>query len=79
MKSAKNRICCTCAENSLRYQFSDILLHTVVISRKTVKSVEITICDSCAQNSQKHESSDILAYTVVLSRKTVKSPSNKNL
>ena len=28
----------TCAQNSWRYEFSDIFAHTVVISRKTVKS-----------------------------------------
>ena len=33
-KSHKNTICDTCAQNSWRYEFSDIFAHTVVISRK---------------------------------------------
>ena len=39
----------TCAQNSWRYEFSDIFAHTVVISRKTVKSGKNTFCDICAQ------------------------------
>ena len=34
VKSAKNTICDTCAQNSWRYEFSYIFAHTVVISRK---------------------------------------------
>ena len=37
VKSAKNTICDTCALNSLKFVFSDISGHKVVISRKTVK------------------------------------------
>ena len=38
VKLAKNTIFDTCAENSRRYEFCDIFAHTVLISRKTVKS-----------------------------------------
>ena len=34
VKSAKNTICDTCAQNSRRYEFSDIFAHTVVITEK---------------------------------------------
>ena len=44
-----NTFCDTCAQNSRKYEFCDILAHTVVISRKTVKSAKNTICDICAQ------------------------------
>ena len=53
VKSAKNTICDTCAQNSRRYEFCDIFAHTVVISRKTVKSAKITICDISEQNSRR--------------------------
>ena len=36
VKSAKNTNCDTCALNSKRYEISDIVNHTVVISRKKV-------------------------------------------
>ena len=61
---------------SRRYDFSDILAHAVVISRKTVKSAKNTICDTCALNSQSYEISDILGHTIVISSKTVKSAKN---
>ena len=73
VKSAKNTICDTCAQNSRRYEFFDIFVQTVVISRKKVKSAKNTIWDICAHNSWNYELCDIFAYTVVLSRKTVKS------
>ena len=38
VKSPKNTIFDTWAQNWWRYEFSDIFAHTVVISRKTVKS-----------------------------------------
>ena len=46
VKSAKNTICDTCAQNLWRYEFCEIFAHTVVISRKTVKSAKNTICDT---------------------------------
>ena len=58
--------------------FFDIFAHTVVISRKTVKSAKKTICDTCAQNSRRYEFRDNFAHTVVISQKTVKSPKNTN-
>ena len=36
-------------------EFCDIFPHTVVISRKTVKTAKNTICDTCAQNSWRYE------------------------
>ena len=54
-----NTICDTCAQNSRRYEFCDIFLHTVVIRSKTVKSAKNTICDTCAQNSWRYEFCDI--------------------
>ena len=53
--------------------FFKFFAHTVVISRKTVKSAKNTICDICAHNSWRYEFCDIFSHTVVLSRKTVKS------
>ena len=37
VKSPKNTIFDTCAQNWWRYEFSDIFAHTVVISGKTVQ------------------------------------------
>ena len=54
VKSAKNTICDTCAQNSRRYEFCDIFAHTVVISRKTVKLAKNTICDTWAQNLRRY-------------------------
>ena len=56
--------------------FSDNFAHTVVISRKTVKSAKKTLCDIRAQNSWRYEFCDISAHTVVINRKTVKSAKN---
>ena len=46
--------------------------HTVIISRKTVKSAKNTICDTCALNFRRYEIFEVLAHTVLLSRKMVK-------
>ena len=56
--------------------FCDILYHTVVISRKSVKSAKNTICDICAHNSLRYEFCDNFAHTVVFRHKTVKSARN---
>ena len=48
VKSAKNTIFDTYAQNSRRYEFCDIFAHTVLISRKTVKSAKNMIYDTCA-------------------------------
>ena len=67
VKSAKNTICDTCAQNSRRYEFCDIFVHTVVLSRKTVKSAKNTFCDICAQNSLRYEFCDIFAsYSCIM-------------
>ena len=50
VKSAKNTIFDTCAQNSNRDEFCDIFLHTVVIRSKTVNSAKNTIWETCAQN-----------------------------
>ena len=50
--------------------------HTVVISRKTVKSAKTTVCDICAHNSWRYEFCNIISHTVVFSHKTVKSGKN---
>ena len=71
-----NTICDTLALNSQRFEISDILGHTVVKSRKTVKSANNTICDTCTLNSQRYDMSDILVHTVVKYRKTVKTANN---
>ena len=57
------------------HEFFEIFAHTVVISRKTVKSAKNMICDS-SENSRRYVFSDIFAHTVVISRKTVKSAKN---
>ena len=62
----------TCAQHSWRYEFSDISAHTVVISRKTVKSGKNTFCDICAQNSRRYEFCDLFTHTVRISRKMVR-------
>ena len=67
-----NTICDTCALKWWRYEFSDILGLTVVISCKTVKLAKNTICDTCALKLGGYEFSDILGQNVVISRKTVK-------
>ena len=71
VKSPKNTIFDTWAQNWWRYEFSDIFAHTVVISRKTVKSGKNTFCDLCAQNLRSLEFSDIFAHTVVIRSKNV--------
>ena len=76
VKSGKNTICDTCAQNSWRYEFFYVSANTVVISRKTVKSAKNTICDISAQISRTYEFCDIFAHTFVISRKTVKSAKN---
>ena len=53
--------------------FFKFFVHTIVISRKTVKSAKNTICDICAHNSWRYEFCDIFSHTVVFSHKTVKS------
>ena len=58
--------------SSRKYDFSDILAHTVVVSRKKVNSAKNTICDIFELNSSRCEFSDILAQTIVISRKNVK-------
>ena len=55
VKSAKNTICDTCAQNPRRYEFGDIFVHTFVRSKKTVISAKNTICDTRAQNSCRYE------------------------
>ena len=57
-------------------EFSDIFAHTVVISRKTVKSGKNTFCDNCAQNSRRYEFCDLFTHTVRISRKMVRSHRN---
>ena len=69
----KITFCDTCAQSSRRYEICVIFLHTVVISRKTVKSTRNTNSDACTQNSPGLEFCDIFAQTVVISCKTVKS------
>ena len=59
-----------------RYEICDIFRHTVVISRKTVKSIRNTICDTCLQNSGRYEFCDIFLYIVVKSPWTVKYAKN---
>ena len=66
----------TSALNSLRYETSEILGHTVVVGRKTVKSTKNTMCDTYALMSQRYKISDILSDTVVNNRITVKSAKN---
>ena len=51
VKSEKNTICDTCAQNSRRYEFSDIFVQNLVRSRKTVNSAKNTICDIFAHIS----------------------------
>ena len=46
VKSAKNTIFDSCAQNSRGYEFFEIFASTVLINRKTVKSVKNTICDN---------------------------------
>ena len=75
-KSARNAICATWAVNSQRYEFSDILGHTVLISRTTVRSAKNTICDTSALNLGRYEFSQILGPTIVISHKTVRSAKN---
>ena len=50
VKLAENTIIDTCAMNSRRYKIFEVLPHTLVISRKTVKWAQNTICDTCAVN-----------------------------
>ena len=47
----KNTIFDFFAQNSWRYESSDIFANTVVKSCKKVKSSKKTICDTCAQKS----------------------------
>ena len=75
-KSGKNTFCDICAQNSRRYEFCDLLTHTVRISRKMVRSHWNSICDTCVQISRSFEFFDNFAYIVVISRKTVKSAKN---
>ena len=62
----------------LRSEFTEIwdllnvLPHTVVISRKTVKWAENTICDTCALHSNRYYIFEILDHTNVINRKTGK-------
>ena len=49
--------------------FFKVFAHTVVISRKTVKSGKNTICDICAHNSWRYEICNIFSHTVVLAIK----------
>ena len=51
VKSAKNTISDTCAQNSRRYEFSDFFAYKVLINSKTVKSAKNTISDNCEHNS----------------------------
>ena len=69
-------ICDTCELNSQRYEIINILSHTVIINRKTVKLAKSTICDTLALTSTRCEISDILSDSVVVSSKTVKSAKN---
>ena len=59
--------------NLQRYDITEILDHTVVISRKTVESARNMISVTWAVNSQRYEISQISGHTVVISRKKVKS------
>ena len=61
----------TFALKSRRYESSDILTLTVVMSRKKVKYARNTICDSCSLKSRRYEFSDISTH-VVKSLKAVK-------
>ena len=68
----RTRFCDNCALNSWRYEIFEVLLHTVVGSRKMVKLAENTICDTCAMNSRRYKIFEVLPHTLVISRKTVK-------
>ena len=59
-----------------RYEICDIFRHTVVIIRKTVKSIRNTICDTCLQNSRRNEFFEIFAPKTVISRRTLKEAMN---
>ena len=65
----KNTIFDFFAQNSWRYEFSDIFANTVVKSCKKVKSSKKTICDTCAQKSWSFVFCYIFAHTDVISRK----------
>ena len=58
------------------FSFVTFLSHTVVISRKTVKSAKNTICDTCSQNSRRYEFFEIFAPKTVISRRTLKEAMN---
>ena len=47
VKSTRNTIFDTCAQNSRRFEFCDIFDDTVLVSDKTVKSATNTIFDTC--------------------------------
>ena len=70
VKPAKNTISDTWVLNSQRHEISEILGHTVVISRETVKSAN-RICHTWALNCQRYEISEILGHIVVIIRKSV--------
>ena len=52
--------------------FDIFFYHTVVISRKTLKSAKNTICDTCEKISRRYEFCDMFANIVEISRRTVK-------
>ena len=62
--------------NLQRYDITEILDHTVVISRKTVESARNTISVTWALNSRRYEISEISGHTIVISRKMVNSAKN---
>ena len=76
VKSAKNTLCDTCAQNSRRYEFSHIFAHTVVITEKKSNQLRtrfVTIVlIACANMS----SLIILFKQLLISHKNVKSAKN---
>ena len=72
----KHNICNICALISQRYEISEVVGHTVVISREMVKSAKKTICNTGALNSRTYEISEILVHTVEISLKTIKLAKN---
>ena len=67
VKSTRNTICDTCAQNSRRYEFCAIFLYIEVKSPRTVKYAKNTICDTCSMNSGRYKICDSFPYTVVIS------------
>ena len=53
------------------YDIFEVLVHTIVISRKTVKWAENTICDTVHSTPGDMTFLKVFTHTVVTSRKTV--------